>query len=226
MPFIHHDHVIPQYETVMIEGRRYYKTNLLGYLYPSITTVLSSIKSPGLEIWRKQVGSEYADKFAKQRAAIGTQLHLACETYLKNSNILVMPNIQVSFNQIKPYLNLINHIHAQEQAMISNELEIGGRCDLIGEYDKKLSVIDFKTSNSDMNFTEDKLHKYYLQCEGYATMFDEAAHMKPTQAVIIVASEYGPQVYIEPNLPLYHKELTDICRNYPYHIKNMLDITA
>jgi genome maintenance exonuclease 1 len=80
--------------------------------------------------------------------------------------------------------------------MYSDHLRIAGTVDCIGEFDGKLSVIDFKTAAKpkDRSYIEN----YFMQCSAYAIMFEEKFDIPISQIVIAVAVEDGdPQVFIE-----------------------------
>jgi hypothetical protein len=52
-------------------------------LFPSVTTVLSSLPSPELDAWRERVGREQADLISKRATDRGSRLHAYCESILK-----------------------------------------------------------------------------------------------------------------------------------------------
>ena len=63
--YFHHEHLDGldcTLEQINEETGRRYRTPG-GNVYPSITTVLGSIKNKELEAWRERVGNEYANKF-------------------------------------------------------------------------------------------------------------------------------------------------------------------
>ena len=71
--------------------------------------------------------------------------------------------------------------------MFSHHLRMAGTVDCIGEYDGKLSVIDFKTSTKPKR--EDWIHSYFMQCAAYAIMYEELTFIPITQLVVLVAVE-------------------------------------
>ena len=103
------------------------------------------------------------------------------------------------FHSIKPFLNKINNIHYQEQALWSKQLGMAGRCDCIGEYDGVLSSIDFKTSKK-VKSHED-IADYFWQTTAYALMYEELVGMPIHNLVIIMAVEHRP--------PLVFKQKTE-----------------
>lgn len=161
-----------------------------GMIYPSITTILSPLKTEILARWREKVGvtvANFESNWAKDR---GSALHLAIEKLLQNENISGHPLlVKMLVEDLKPYLRKINNIHCQEQVLYSDRFKIGGRCDLIAEYDGKLSVIDFKGSNRTKK--KEWIDDYFIQCSFYAYAYWERTHSTIKQIVILIANERG-----------------------------------
>jgi genome maintenance exonuclease 1 len=98
-----------------------------------------------------------------------------------------MPDAKEMFVSLKPLLNRINNIHYQEAALWSTKLEMAGRVDCIGEFDGKLSVIDFKTSKRVKSITS--IEDYFWQTSAYALMYEELIGTPIDNLVIIMAVE-------------------------------------
>ena len=170
-----------------------------GTKVPSITTVLGAMKKASIMEWRRRVGEEEANKISRKASGRGTNVHTLCERYLNNENIgEMMPDAKEMFFSIKPYLNLINNIHYQEQSLWSEQLGVAGRVDCIAEYEGELSVIDFKTSKR-MKRKED-IEDYFWQCAAYSLMYKERVGKQIDNLVIIMA--------VENESPLVFKEKT------------------
>ena len=181
----------------IVKGQRFYTTPS-GNKYASVTTVLSDGPKPWLEDWRNSLGHSRADKETKRCSDRGTAVHLLAEHYLNNDEGFTkgIPAEYVKlFNQIKIPLNKIDNIRAQECALFSERLRLAGRVDVVGEYEKTLSIIDFKTSNN--NKDVDQVEDYFLQCTAYAIMYYEMYGEAIEDIVIIIAVEKGmmPMVY-------------------------------
>lgn len=186
---------------------RFYVTPT-GDRYPSITTVLGHKVKEGILEWRQSMGEVAADIETKRAADRGSDVHLMIERYLQNDTDCKreMPPSSISvFMGIRGYLNArVNNIVMQETALWSDQLKVAGRVDCIGEYNKTLSVIDFKTSTrfKPIYMIED----YFLQTTAYALMARERYNLDIGQVAIIMGVEMGlPQLwckriddYIEP----------------------------
>jgi len=170
------------------DGVRFYNTPS-GEKYPSVTTVLSILGREAIANWRKRVGAENATTIARVAAGRGTGVHNRIEHYLNNVNAIDPPNplVQEMFGSIRPELDRINNIHCQETRLFSHHLRMAGTVDCIGEYDGRLSVIDFKTSTKPKR--EEWISSYFMQCAAYAIMYEELAFIPITQLVVLVAVE-------------------------------------
>lgn len=173
------------------KGIRHYITPN-GNEYPSVTTMLGYQEKPWLENWRQMLGREKADKETKRCADRGTAIHELIEKYLNNKQDFLKGakrEYVAGFNQIKPRLNHINNIRAQEIALYSDTLKLAGRVDCVGEYDGTLSIVDFKTSNN--NKDRDMVQDYFLQCTGYAIMWYEQTGEPIENITILMTVERG-----------------------------------
>jgi genome maintenance exonuclease 1 len=188
---------ITELDAKITKGQRWYTTPT-GKQYASVTTVLSDGPKPWLEDWRNSLGHSAADKETKRTADRGTAVHLLAEKYLNNEEGFTkgIPVDYVKlFNQIKIPLNRIDNIRAQEVPLYSDDLRLAGRVDVVGEYEKVLSIIDFKTSNNNKN--DEMVEDYFLQCTAYAIMYYELFGEAIEDIVVIIAVERGmmPMVY-------------------------------
>ncbi len=170
------------------DGRRFYMLPD-GTKLPSVTTVLGAQKKQAIMEWRQRVGEEVANKITKKATSRGTAVHLLCEDYLNNK--IVTPGVKLDayemFLSIKPFLNRINNIHYQEQALWSKSLGMAGRVDCIGEFDGELSVIDFKTSAGIKS--REQIKEYFWQTAAYALMYEDLIGKPIDNTVIIMAVE-------------------------------------
>lgn len=184
---------IPKIESQTFpDGKRYYVTPD-GKKLPSVTTVVGAQKKESIMAWRRRVGDEVANKISRQSTSRGTNMHTLCEYYLNNEPKppgTVMPDAKEMFISIKPLLNKINNIHYQEVGLWSSQLGLAGRVDCIGEYEGKLSVIDFKTSKKAKD--RDSILDYFWQTTAYALMYEELVGQPIDELVIIMAVQDAP----------------------------------
>jgi genome maintenance exonuclease 1 len=189
------------------DGKRYY-TLEDGTRLPSVTTVLGAMKKAEIMAWRKRVGEEEANRISRKAAGRGTNVHTLCERYLNNEKLGdVMPDAKEMFIDLIPYLDKIDNIHYQEQALWSTKIGMAGRVDCIAEYEGELSVIDFKTSKRIKK--RDSILDYFWQTTAYACMYEELIGQPINNLVIIMA--------VENEQPIIFKEKTED------HLQGLID---
>lgn len=197
-------------------GRIY--TTPTGEKYKSITTVLSHHNKEAIMEWRQNVGEEYADKVSKKAADRGTKVHKICEDYINNETTefklkMLMPDLKELFFKIRPKIDEnLGDVYSQEQALYSHKLRIAGRVDLIGYWNGRLSVIDFKTSTKQKE--EEHIQNYFMQCTAYALMFSELTGMWIDDIVVLIATEEGPPQVFERQIHDYRKPLMQYIDKY------------
>jgi len=178
-------------------GRTYVTPD--GSVYPSITTVLGLSKKQALLEWRKRVGEEEANRISHHACTRGNAIHDMVERYLKNQDGIInentLPHILSSWKAIQPVLDKhIGKIYMQEFPLYSNHLTVAGRVDCIGEFDGKLSIIDFKTSTR--RKIAEEIESYFMQEAAYAIMFEERTNIPITQLITLMVVENDPNPII------------------------------
>ena len=194
--------------TVYENGQRFYHTP--EGQYPSVTTVTGWEKRKFFAKWRAENPAE-----SRRVLSRGNKLHSLIEDYINNNlesvDTCELP-IKDLFIQIQPELNNIDNVLAQEVPLWSSTLELAGRVDCVGEYNGKLSIIDFKGSTRPKRKSDIK--NYFMQATAYAIMWQEMTGKPIDNIVILIASEDGvPQVFEDkPNR--YAKALLTAIRSY------------
>ena len=192
---------LPELDADTTANGRFYTTPE-GNVYPSITTVLGALSKEHIGAWKERVGEIEAKQISEHAANRGTELHAVLESYLKNEE-LVFPEdprskVRIMFNRMRRVLaTSVDNIVAQEVPLYSDELGIAGRCDVIGEWIKKLSIIDFKGSTKAKR--TEWIQGYFMQATGYALMFEERTGIRIDQIVILMSGEddFSCQVFVE-----------------------------
>jgi len=192
MTFTHLLHPeIPKIKQVNIDGVRYYDTPD-GTLI-SITSLLKNFTPEGILEWRKAVGEEVANEVMRAAADRGSKVHKIIENCLSNKseNDLVGNYGELAarmFSQMMPAIDKIDRIRALEQGLYSTSLGIAGRVDCIAEYDKELSVIDFKTATRKR---DERIENYLVQASFYSIAWEERTGEKVNQIAILTTTEDG-----------------------------------
>ena len=201
----------PELEVHNIKGLRFYETPT-GEKYPSITTVLGKQpgKQKGLQEWRERVGVAQAQIISGKAARRGSVFHNIVENYLQDNDIsdFKQQNFMAwcMFGEMKSHLDeKINEVVLQEQTMFSPKFKVACRCDLIGVYKDKLSVVDFKTTTRTKK--EEWIDDYFIQCAAYASMFEEHTGEPVEDVVIMMVAEDGEVQLFEKKTADYLPQL-------------------
>ena len=208
----------PELEVHNIKGLRFYETPT-GEKYPSITTVLGKQpgKQKGLQEWRERVGAKQAQIISGKAARRGSVFHNIVENYLQDEDIsdFKQQNFMAwcMFGEMKSHLDeKINQVVLQEQTMFSSKFKVAGRCDLIGVYKDKLSVVDFKTTTRTKK--EEWIDDYFIQCAAYASMFEEHTGEPVEDVVIMMVAEDGEVQLFEKKTADYLSKLEEIMDDF------------
>ena len=152
------------------KGGRYYETPT-GAKYPSVTSITKLHNQESIQAWKEKVGEEEAGKISRRALARGNKIHSLAEKYLLNEGDLSDDFSKTDFGVMIPYLDKINNIHCLETQLYSDHLKTAGTVDCIGEYDGKLTVIDF------------------MQCSAYAVMYEERTGTPIERLLLIINVE-------------------------------------
>ena len=187
-----------------------------GKRYPSVTTVLGKMTDKSaLEAWKKRVGEDEAARVSSRAATRGTNIHTMCENYVLGNDIdTSMPHNMMMFNQIKKVLDeKVNMVRATECTLFSDHLRLAGSCDLIADYDGRLSIIDYKTSAKLKR--KDWIEGYFLQASLYSYMLWEMTGILVKDIVIIIGVDDSleSQVFVE-RPQRYLEKAVDLVRSY------------
>jgi hypothetical protein len=201
-------------------GRSY--TTPDGESYPSITTILGYFTKASIIEWRNRVGHEEANRITRHATTRGNALHNTLERYINNEEDFLngenMPHVLQLIKTAKTVVDeRLDSVILQECPLYSTQLKAAGRVDLIGEFDGKLSIIDFKTSNRVK--TLDDIQDYFIQACAYATMFEERTGTPIDQLVIlmVVDGSSTPLVFVEKTDDWIEKMVNKITA---YHAEN------
>lgn len=155
------------YEPIELESftyneKRYYILPKTGIAVPSVTSVIYAGNN------FKETPESYR---AKNR---GTTIHKMCEDYIKCGivDLKAMPSDLQMFLSMKEDIDEnLAEVNLLEGSLYSNTLLTAGRVDCVGIWNKRKSVIDFKTSK--FLKKEDWLENYFIQAAAYAIMYNE-----------------------------------------------------
>ena len=168
------------------KGGRYYETPT-GAKYPSVTSITKLHNQESIQAWKEKVGEEEAGKISRRALARGNKIHSLAEKYLLNEGDLSDDFSKTDFGVMIPYLDKINNIHCLETQLYSDHLKTAGTVDCIGEYEGKLTVIDFKTSAKLKK--REWVKDYFMQYSAYAVMYEERTGTPIERLLLIINVE-------------------------------------
>lgn len=172
-------------------GRKYVTPD--GIPVPSVTTVLSSTKDMShLIAWRKRVGEQKAKEITATASSRGTRMHKYLETYVETGNwpkggsnpYAAQAHKMASIVKDKAFGN-IQEIWGSEVHLYMPQM-YAGTTDLVGLYNNKPSIIDFKQTNKPKK--AEWIEDYYIQAVMYGTAHNELFGTDIKEAHILMCS--------------------------------------
>ena len=183
-------------------------TGSTGEFYPSVTTVIHILGSKKISRWANYLGFKHMDfdKELLKAADFGTAAHAFCRQILDPSAPNPEPyectleekaklkNVILSFMQFQE----IHHIKAivTEYEMVSDELKVGGTCDVYGSFEYKGQlyedcIIDFKTAKRVQEIMWLQLGAYYLLLKekGYNPKYGVIIRLRPEASLPTIIEE-------------------------------------
>lgn len=202
----------------MIDGKRFYRVD--DDLYPSVTSVLSTLNKDKLNEWVQRVGADEAERIKNLAASRGTKVHAMCEDYVANVDGFMkgkMPDAISLFKQIQPWLDTnIDFVYNIEIPLHSKQLKTAGRCDLIaGVHDLGNCIIDYKTSTKPKQ--DAWIENYFMQETAYSIMTNEMYGLEIDHIITLIAVETEPTLQVFIRTPNEYKEKTLSVFNQ-YHV--------
>jgi hypothetical protein len=172
-------------------GSRHY--NVGDKKIPSVTTIISATQSgdkkAGLDAWRERVGYQEAARITSQAALRGTEMHYVLENYIDGRGYINLSpegaQTRLMAHEIVNNLDPLKVVWGNEVCLAYEDLWAGAT-DVVGLYDEKPTILDFKQSNKIKR--EEYVEDYYYQIAAYSL-----AHKKQygpiTQGLICICTK-------------------------------------
>jgi len=214
----------PFVETAHTEEGHFYKTES-GKTYPSITTVLKVLDTKEwYPFWVAKVArdEEITEAQAEIRCKeiggnsmeMGNIVHKLAEEYLSNATVNKPSSKIEEIDPMDLFVPLSEHltehvdkVHGLEVPIYSDDLQLAGTADCVGEYDGVLSIVDFKNSRKPKTKSQCKSKDYFIQLCAYGKMWEFCTGQKIEQGVILVISWDGKVKPFKVNLSEYEADL-------------------
>jgi len=228
--FTHRPLVLPKLKQINSPGVRLYENLETKKSFVSITSLISHNTKHKFADWREKVGAQEANRVTNRSTTRGTKTHSLIENYISNLPLpskeelfkddsklswLLNPEETVEdyktipyflFNNLRPELDKLDNILGIEIQLFSEYFCIAGTSDCIAEYNGKLSIIDYKTSEYIKR--KEWIFDYFVQAVAYRYMLKELTGLDATQLVIFMAAENGQiKPFVETDFNPYLKRL-------------------
>jgi hypothetical protein len=140
---------------------------------PSVTTILaktaSEDKKKALDAWRERVGYQEAQAITAKAASRGTEMHYVLENYINGIGYLNLSSdgaqSRLMAHKIIDNLEPLKEVYGNE-INLQYEGKWAGSTDLVGNFDGKDTIIDFKQSNKLKR--EEWIEDYFYQVAAYS----------------------------------------------------------
>jgi len=174
-----------------------YRKYLLGEnKLPSVTTILSATKSEeekaALANWKERVGVKEANRIKTEASSRGTSMHSYIEDYLRGRiNESFFESNEQYKNMAKEIIEKgingkLEEIYGMEETLYYPE-QYAGTADLIGVYQGKNVIIDFKQANKPKK--TDYIQDYFLQLGAYTLAHDVVHGTKMKAGIILLCTK-------------------------------------
>ena len=185
------------------EGRKY--VDPTGNKLPSVTTILDRTKpeesKKALAAWRRRMGDKKADEITKEAAFRGTMMHSFLEQHMRGedpkpgSNFYHQHSFKMANVILEHYLQpFLDEVWGLEASLYYPEV-YAGTTDMVGLYQGRPSIIDFKQTNQPK--TDERVVDYKLQLAAYAAAHNIIHGTDIRQGVILMCSkDLAPQTWI------------------------------
>ena len=174
-----------------------YRKYLLGdNKLPSVTTILSATKSEeekaALANWISRVGVKESNKIKTEASSRGTSMHTYIEEFLRGRiNESFFESNEQYKNMAKEIIEKgingkLEEIYGMEETLYYPE-QYAGTADLIGVYQGKNVIIDFKQANKPKKV--DYIQDYFLQLGAYTLAHDVVHGTKMKAGIILLCTK-------------------------------------
>ena len=176
----------------LIKDERHYEIG--AQKLPSVTTILGATasveKRESLAKWKAKVGEAEAERVKNTAATRGTAMHSYLEYHLNGQGLLDLSNEgrearSMAQTIIDKGLGDLSEIWGNEVVLYYPDL-YSGQIDLVGIYQGRDSIIDFKQSNKPKR--DEWITDYYLQGAAYATSHDCVYDTNIEQIVVLICT--------------------------------------
>ena len=185
--------IYPKSSRSLVMGRRHYEIG--NDKLPSVTTILSQTQSEekrkSLANWQARVGQHRADRIRDLSAMRGTSMHTYLEGYIKNQRHLDLTALGQEAGRLADVI--IGSGLGELEEVWGTEVTIhypglyAGQTDVVGIYNGRESIIDFKQTNKPKQ--REWIEDYFIQLAAYAMAHNYVYDTKIQSGIILMCSK-------------------------------------
>ena len=185
--------VYPKSSRSLVMGRRHYEIG--NDKLPSVTTILSQTQSEekrkSLANWQARVGQHRADRIRDLSAMRGTSMHTYLEGYIKNQRHLDLTALGQEAGRMADVI--IGSGLGELEEVWGTEVTIhypglyAGQTDVVGIYNGRESIIDFKQTNKPKQ--REWIEDYFIQLAAYAMAHNYVYGTRIQSGIILMCSK-------------------------------------
>ena len=185
--------IYPKSSRSVVMGRRHYEIG--NDKLPSVTTILSQTQSDekrkSLANWQARVGQHRADRIRDLSAMRGTSMHTYLEGYIKNQRHLDLTALGQEAGRMADVI--IGSGLGELEEVWGTEVTIhypglyAGQTDVVGIYNGRESIIDFKQTNKPKQ--REWIEDYFIQLAAYAMAHNYVYGTKIQSGIILMCSK-------------------------------------
>ena len=185
--------IYPKSQRSLIQGSRHYDIN--DKLLPSVTTIISATQSEekrqSLANWKARLGATAADRVRDIAALRGTAMHTYLEAYVRGTGHKDLTSVgreaePMAQQIINQGLSGLEEIWGSQVTLYYPDL-YAGATDVVGIYNSRESIIDFKQTNKPKR--REWIDDYFIQLGAYAMAHNYVYGTKIQQGVILMCSK-------------------------------------
>ena len=187
--------IYPKSQRSTILGKRHYDISSTQTKLPSVTTIISATQSEekrqALANWKARLGDTAADRVRDVAALRGTAMHTYLEAYVRGTGHKDLTSVgkeaePMAKQIIDRGLIDLSEIWGSEVTLYYPDL-YAGATDLVGIYNGRESIIDFKQSNKPKR--REWIDDYFIQLGAYAMAHNYVYQTKIQSGVILMCTK-------------------------------------
>ena len=180
---------------------RFYEVK--GDLLPSVTTIIKATRTPKerdrLRKWQHKMDKLHGTGVGKLASAEarnrGTDIHgaIAQQLFSPTDEVAVADELLPYWNSVRPIVKAIKNPYAVEHTVYHDTLKYAGTLDLIADWQRKRTLIDWKTSGRIKKLSW--MSEAILQVAAYKGASESMHELTIEQALVVVISPKQSQLF-------------------------------